>query len=194
MERPLGIELAVRRYDPAMRLVIVPRWDGSAIHDFYPWLTGHASRLGLRATVVPLRPVPNAPEPGPTIASVRAELDDPGSTIVLAHSVGCRAAMAAVGELAIPLHALLCVAGWFTVDRPWPAIVPWLDRALDVRPHTRAFEVLLSDDDPFTLDHAATRARFEAVGAVSHLVPGARHFNAAQEPAVLAALERLVTS
>lgn len=175
-----------------MRLVIVPRWGGSALDDFYPWLTAHADELGLHTSVAALRPVPNAPEPGPTIASVREQLDDPGATVVIAHSVGCRAAIAATGELAVPLRGLICVAGWFTVDRPWPSIVPWHDRALDLRPHARAFEALLSDDDPFTADHAATRARFEAIGAVAHLVPGARHFNGAREPAVLAALQRLL--
>jgi predicted alpha/beta hydrolase family esterase len=177
-----------------VRLVIVPRWGGAASHDFYPWLIAHATSLGWQTSVAALQPIANAPEPVPTIAGVRAELFDPASTIVLAHSVGCRAAIVAASQLAVPLQGLLCVAGWFTVDRPWPSIVPWLDASLDARPHARGFEVLVSDNDPFTADHASTQARFEVIGARPTLVPGAAHFNAAQEPAVLEALERLAAA
>lgn len=55
------------------------------------------------------------------------------------------------------------------------ARVPWLS-------------VVISDDDPFTADHVATRARFEQLGARVRLVPGGRHFNREEEPAAWQAL------
>jgi len=49
--------------------------------------------------------------------------------------------------------------------------------------------VLLSDNDPFTADSAANAALWRArLHAQVRLVPGARHFNGAQEPAVYDAL------
>jgi hypothetical protein len=53
--------------------------------------------------------------------------------------------------------------------------------------------VLLSDDDPFTRDAEETGRRFvSALGAEVQIVPGRRHFNAPEEPAVLAAVLRLL--
>ena len=54
---------------------------------------------------------------------------------------------------------------------------------------SRRFVVLLSDNDPFTSDFRENgRLWTERLGAEVVLVPGARHFNASQEPAVLDAL------
>jgi len=70
---------------------------------------------------------------------------------------------------ASPLAALLVVAGWFTVDRPWPSLLPWIET------------------------HATTKADFDArLGAVSQITPRARHFNAADEPAVTRAATALL--
>jgi len=53
--------------------------------------------------------------------------------------------------------------------------------------------VLLSDDDQFTADWEANRdAWITRLDADVRVVPGRQHFNAAQEPAVLAAIRDLV--
>ena len=176
-------------------LIIVPRWSGTEQSDFYPWLIGRAdSALDLPATVVALLPNKDAPEPGPTAHAVASAIATATRPIVLAHSVGCRAALIAAAGLpqGKRLGALICIAGWFTVDAPWPAIVPWLAEDLFEPARLRArvghFTAVISDDDPFTAGHAESRARFEQLGAEVTVVPGGRHFNAAEEPAAWRAL------
>jgi uncharacterized protein len=178
----------------SLTIVLVPRWGGTRENDFYPWLSERIEQeLGARLVVVDLVPTKEAPEPGPTIASVeKAIADDPAQTIVIAHSVGCRAALRAAETLTTPLRGLLCVAGWFTVDEPWIAIMPWLrDAKKPVAPRSQRIHVLLSDDDPFAADQEATRRDFEAIGAHVTIVPGGKHFNRSEEPDVFRALQAL---
>jgi predicted alpha/beta hydrolase family esterase len=148
--------------------------------------------------VAPLRPDPDRPE----IEACLEELAGlrPERTLLVGHSVGCQVLVRALARLREPeaarAPALLCVAGWWTVDRPWDTLRPWIEVPFD---HGRTaarcahIEVLLSDDDPFTHDVEATRRRFvEALGAEVRVAPGRRHFNAPEEPAVLAAVLRIL--
>lgn len=189
------------------RLVIVPRWAGTPRSDYYPWLV---AALAARPeppfeTVV----VADLPEPGtprldtwpPAIAALLG--DDPAvltDTLVLGHSVGCQAVLHALAGLpaGARVAGVLAVAGWWRVDSPWPTILPWQEQIPDlarVRAAAPALTVLLSDNDPFTADHQANAALWrERLGARIELVPGARHFNGAEEPAVLDALLRLAAA
>jgi len=169
--------------------------------DCYPWLVARArDELGIATRFVELAPSPDAPEPGPTAVAVATAIAAAHEPIVLAHSVGCRAALMAAAALdeGQTLPALICLAGWFTVDRPWPSIVPWLDPALfdlgRARAHVRELAAVISDDDPFTADHAATRASFERLGARVTLVSGGRHFNHPEEPAAWDAVAAAVAA
>jgi predicted alpha/beta hydrolase family esterase len=182
-------------------LIIVPRWGGTPSSDCYPWLVARArDELGVATRFAELAPSPGVPEPGPTAAAVATAIAAAHEPIVLAHSVGCRAALMAAASLGgdRTLPALICLAGWFTVDAPWPSIVPWLDPALfdleRARAHVRELVAVISDDDPFTADHAATRASFERLGARVTLVPGGRHFNRPEEPAAWDAVAAAVTA
>jgi len=177
-------------------LIIVPRWSGTGRSDFYPWLIARAAtELALPATVVDLRPTPDAPQPQPSADAVTSALVTTTRPIVLAHSVGCRAALIAAAALpeGQPLEALICIAGWFSVDAPWPTLLPWLaDDLVDasrLRARVRHLAVVLSDDDPYTRDHVRTRARFEDLGATVTVAAGRQHFNRAEEPAAWQALE-----
>jgi predicted alpha/beta hydrolase family esterase len=175
-----------------------------------PSLGRHAAlRLLPLADRRPARPfseiiVADLPDPGtprldtwpPAIATLLG--DDPAvlaHTTVLGHSVGCQALLHALARLTSPIAGMLAVAGWWRVDAPWPTILPWQDQLPDlarVRAVVPELTVLLSDDDPFTRDHAANAELWrERLGARIELIPGARHFNAAEEPAVLATLLRL---
>jgi len=176
-------------------LIVIPRWSGLERSDFYPWLCARARQeLGLTTYVAELRPTPDAPDPRATSHAVAAAIATANRPIVLAHSVGCRAALVAAAELSEgrTIGTLICVAGWFTVDAPWPTILPWLREDLfdptRVRVGAPRIAAVISDNDPFTADHAATRARFEQLGAAVTLVPGARHFNRPEEPAAWQAL------
>jgi predicted alpha/beta hydrolase family esterase len=184
------------------RLCIIPRWAGGPERDFYPWL-----RAQLAAEVPPRFDEilsPTMPDPGtPTIAawvSHIAEVLGPpdersraqlARTVLLGHSVGCQALLRYLADLpdGVEFAGLVCVAGWFAVDRPWPSILPWQQTPIAddrVVRRVRKIVVLLSDNDPFTADHAATAAAFQArLGAEVVFAPGRQHFNASEEPAVL---------
>jgi predicted alpha/beta hydrolase family esterase len=181
---------------PALdRLLLVPRWSGHEDSDFYPWLRRRLVALGFsgRLEAVPLQP-PDAPGLPATVGAVRERLgsaDAAARTLVLGHSVGAQAVMRALAELdhGATVGAVLLVAGWWSVDRPWPAIVPWIETpfAWDrTRVAARRCVVLISTDDPFTADADQTRSLFEArLGADVRVHAGGKHFNASEEPAVL---------
>jgi predicted alpha/beta hydrolase family esterase len=179
------------------RLCIVPRWSGGPDSDFYPWLRAQPAACARFDEILS----PSIARPGePTIAawleSLREitaglALDD---TYFLGHSVGCQAVLRFLEQSSeeTRVAGVLCVAGWWTVDRPWDSLRPWSDTPMDlgrVRAAGQRFSVLLSDDDPFTADWRENeRAWRERLGAEVRCVPGARHFNGAEEPAVLDAL------
>ncbi len=186
------------------RLVIVPRWSGRASSDFYPWLRAELAALPdapFAEVVIPELPDPDAPRldtwPPAILTALGTAPDLLARTVVLAHSVGVQATLHALAALpdGRRIAGLLAVAGWWHVDRPWPAIVPWQSTLPDlarVRAALGSLLVLLSDDDPFTADHAGNAALWqERLGARIQQVPGAKHFNTPTSPPVLAALRTL---
>lgn len=182
------------------RVILVPRLRGRADSDFYPWLARRLRELGWRGEVetAALRP-PDAPDLAATIASVRGRLGAPGRaarTVLVGHSVGAQAAMRALAEPGTAVAGLLLVAGWWTLDGPWPALAPWLETPFDwQRTRARAPRrvVLLSTDDPFTADAARTRRLFEErLEADVRIHDRAGHFNRSEEPEVLAAVAGMI--
>lgn len=183
------------------RLVVVPRWGGKPGSDYYPWLVASLADSGLEIVVCDL-PDPGTPRldtwPPEVLKVLGTDREALARTWVLAHSVGCQAALHALAELpdGLQIAGMLAVAGWWTVDKPWPTILPWQDNLADdarVRAAVPRISLLLSDNDPFTADHAGNAALWrERLAAEVTLAPGGKHFNYAQEPAVLAALLRLV--
>lgn len=186
------------------RLLIVPRWAGSPVSDFYPWLLNelqgeHPGRFGeARALALPHPELPDVRAwPAAIGAALGTDEDLLSRTFVLAHSVGCQALLRSLAELpeGLRVAGVLCVAGWWTLDRPWDSIKPWLSPISNLaraRDAAGTLRVLLSDDDPFTADHGENqRAWQEQLGARVELVRGRRHFNATAEPAVLGALLEL---
>lgn len=169
------------------RVVLVPRWSGTEESDWYPWLRRH-----LQVEVVPLRPTPDAPEIAPCVAELMSRVDDPSETLLIGHSVGCQVILRTLAELGRPANGVLLVAGWWTVDAPWDSIRTWIETPLDTdRIVADRTHVLLSDDDPFTADYEKTRRLFEQrLGATTEVHPGAKHFNKAEEPAVLEAIRK----
>ena len=183
------------------RLCIVPRWGGGPDRDFYPWLR---ASLDARAPMLFDEILsPEMPSPGtPTIEGWVGRIEeivgrDPRAlveTVIIGHSVGCQAVLRFLARLPEGARArgALLVAGWFQVDKPWDTLRPWMDTPIDdaaVRAHCDRFVVLLSDNDPFTASYEENgRAWEERLGAQVVMAPGRRHFNEAEEPAVLEAL------
>jgi predicted alpha/beta hydrolase family esterase len=181
-----------------MSLYLVPRWGGAPTSDFYPWLASELEARQLDRPTALAMPTPDEPTIEAWVAAIGDALPrDPGAlarTVLVGHSVGCQAILRWLSRLpdGVSVRGVLCVAGWWTVDRPWPTLRPWIDTSFDVgrvRVASARLVTLLSDDDPFTADFGANqRAWEERVGAQVHVVPGAKHFNAGVEPAVREAL------
>ena len=183
------------------RLCIVPRWSGGPDSDFYSWLRAQpAVRARVREHLAPTIAQPGQPTIAAWVESLRQSTagSDLGDTFFLGHSVGCQAVLRFLEQASehVRVAGVLCVAGWWTVDRPWDSIRPWIETPMDtgrVRRAGRRFSVLLSDDDPFTADWRENERLWrERLGAEVRCVPGGKHFNAAEEPAVLDALCALI--
>lgn len=173
------------------RVVVMPRWSGTPESDWYPWLRAALGEWGGALDVLTL-PDKDAPRIEACLAAIEAAVDEAtlGSTLLVGHSVGCQVMVRWLARRSGARAAgLLAVAGWWSVDAPWPSIVPWIESPVDTERARAAVErvvVLLSDDDPFTADHAANaRAWVARMGAEVRAVPGAKHFNGSVEPAVL---------
>lgn len=184
-----------------MRVVVVPRWGGIPSDDWYPWAAAELAGRGVRLSALDV-PDPAEPRIAAWVETTVAALaeEPPAETVLVGHSVGCRAALRAVELLpaGTRLGGLLLVAGWWEVDEPWDTLLPWQELGHD---HTRIRDVagrpvvLLSDDDPFTRDWAANRrAWIERLDADVRVHAGRQHFNAPEEPAVLAAMGELLAA
>lgn len=182
-----------------MRLVITPRWGGDAGSDFYPWLRAELGDRFDEIVTATLEPTADAPKITPTVTGLAPLLErDAAHTIALGHSVGCQATLRALARLGAGLKLAGCVlvAPWLAIDEPWDTIEPWIAEPIDdarVRQAVGPIRALLSTDDPFTADHAATSDQLSArFRAGVRVIDGAAHFNRAEEPEVLRAVRALL--
>lgn len=106
-------------------------------------------------------------------------------TLLVGHCVGFQACLRAIPLLVHHIAGLVGVAAWFSIDKPWRALGPWLhDFPSYEAAHAKCRRVLclISDNDPFTKDHEKTRRQLEErTGALVIVLPGAKHFNAPEE-------------
>jgi uncharacterized protein len=189
---------------PVDRVLIVPRWGGLPTSDFYPWLIESLqARFGRELDVRALAmPEPGTPRidtwPPAIVAEAGTDREVLRRTLLVGHSVGCQAVLRALAAMpeGVTVFGVLLVAAWFQVDRPWETILPWMHEAFDIghaRARTPWLDVLVSDNDPFTADFLRTAEDFRTrAGVEVVIVPGAKHFNAAEEPRVLSALVRRI--
>lgn len=177
------------------QVVVMPRWSGTPESDWYPWLRAELAGWHGEVTVLDL-PERDAPRIEPCIEAIASAVSDdamPG-TLLIGHSVGCQAMVRFLATRTEGIRAagLLCVAGWWAVDAPWPSIVPWIETPVDAdaaRAAAGPVTVLLGGGDPFTSDQKANGARWRArLGAEVIHVAGAKHFNETTAPAVGAVL------
>jgi predicted alpha/beta hydrolase family esterase len=189
------------RYGRPVRVVVVPRWGGTPSDDWYQWAAAELAGDGVRLSALDV-PEPSEPAIGAWVDATAAALaEEPAAeTVLVGHSVGCRAALRAaeLQPAGTRLRGLLLVAGWWEVDEPWDTLLEWQELEHDaarIRDAAGRPMVLLSDDDPFTRDWAANRrAWIERLGADVRVHVGCRHFNATEEPSVLAAIDELLAS
>jgi predicted alpha/beta hydrolase family esterase len=154
---------------------------------------------GTHAQVVPLRPAADAPEIDDCVEQIERTVGgDPEGCVLVGHSVGSRAVLHYLARLPEDrrVRGFLSVAGWWTIDEPWLALRPWIERPLDVDAARRAagaVRVLISDDDPYTSDWRSTKRLWEErIGANVAIRHGGRHFNGEHEVAALIRLSGLI--
>lgn len=183
---------------PITRVVLVPRWGSAGCDDFYPRLKEH---IGDRAAfIAPTFLRPDAPRIREWVPVVLAQLwVRPEEVLVVAHSMGCQAALRAAARLpeGAQIGGFLAVAGWWTVDAPWPGLAPWMNKDFDrMRARQSLGErchVMLSDNDPHTADWRSNQRLWqENLNATVQIVPGAAHFQDAEQAEVFTqVLQRL---
>jgi predicted alpha/beta hydrolase family esterase len=175
---------------PPVRILVTPRWGGTIDDDWYPWLASQVP--GIERVALPDASAPTIDRCARELA---AALGGGEPAIVVAHSVSCQGWLHAMGRTESRLVGFLAVAGWWTVDEPWPSIQPWIDATHDrgaLRTRLGEVRVLLGTNDPFTRDQQANAALWRArLGAAVRIVEDGRHFNRPEEPDVLLELSAL---
>lgn len=176
------------------RILVTPRWAGTIDSDWYPWLAA-----ALPAVVRVALPDPNAPTPEGCAAAFADALaaGDPRSTLIVGHSVSCLGWLHALASTDHTVAGFVAVAGWWTVDHPWPTLMPWIETRVPtetLRGRLGSVFVLLGANDPFTSDQATNSARWRTeLGATTEILDDVAHFNRAEEPAVRAAVMAIVS-
>jgi len=170
------------------RAILVPRFGGDVTADWYPAALPQLADLGIRTQVASLLPEPTAPGINETVAAIAEVVgEDPheiAQTILIGHSVGSRALLAYLSRHGAhrTFAGLVSVAGWFTVDEvsSYPAVAPWVNMDLNfasIASSAGPITVLLSDNDPFTVDWRANAADWLGkLGATVHIAHGAGHY------------------
>ncbi len=173
------------------RIYIFPRYSGDENSDWYQQIKHVSFFTDLNITIIPLS-FPNWDKPTCTefltfIKQVIPETEIDNNTYFVGHSVGCKAALLYLSELhtkkpELKMGGLMCVAGWWKVDNPWPQLYQWTNMQLDFEGIrdicNKNIVCLLSNNDPFTSDWQANKTEWETnLNAKVLIVPGAKHFN-----------------
>jgi uncharacterized protein len=173
------------------RIYIFPRYSGNENSDWYQMACTEIVLRNNQLCVIPLN-LPNwdRPETSEFLSFIEDkvplnELDY--DTFFVGHSIGCRAALLFLNELQkkkpfLRIGGLMCIAGWWTVDHPWPQLEQWIDITFNYESIqevcNRNIICLISDNDPFTTDNILNKSMWEdRLNARVITIPNARHFN-----------------
>ncbi|MCB9478510.1 MAG: alpha/beta hydrolase [Deltaproteobacteria bacterium] len=174
--------------DDLKRLILVPRWGGWPYSDWYPYFRGEiwtGAVEGIANFVLPDYPDVDSPKIDEWLKVLDAVMgDDPekiANTILITHSLGTRAAMHFLSRKPADYKVLglFAVAGWWTLDKPWPGLEPWAAEIdiPNVAPKIGKTVVVLSDNDEYTKDYQGNAALWrERLDAAVEMCPGANHF------------------
>jgi len=172
-------------------IYIFPRYSGDEDSD---WYQRAKQEIMIRDTSVIVNPLslPNWDNPDITtfLSFIERRLPQneiDSNTYFVGHSVGCKAALLYLSELqkknkSLKIGGLMCVAGWWTIDTPWPQLEQWINISVD---YEKIKEIcnhnivtLISDNDPFTSDTLTNKKLWEEkVNAKVRIVHDAKHFN-----------------
>jgi len=173
------------------KIYLFPRYSGTEDSDWYQQAKQKIMVSDKSVMVIPLS-LPNWDNPDITtfLSFIERRLPQneiDSNTYFVGHSVGCRAALFYLNELkkknqSLRIGGLMCVAGWWTVDNPWPQLEQWINISVDydgIREMCNEnITTLISDNDPFTSDTPTNKNHWEKnLNAKVLIVPNAKHFN-----------------
>jgi len=176
------------------RVYIFPRYSGTKNSDWYQQLKQLSCIPEEHIEIIPLS-LPNWDKPTCTeflsnIKEIIPENEIDFNTYFVGHSVGCNAALLFLNDLhhkkpKLKIGGLMCVAGWWKVDNPWPQLNQWTTMPLDFNGIqyicSNNIRCILSDNDPYTSDWSANKTEWEAnLNANVLIVPDAKHFNGSE--------------
>jgi len=173
------------------RIYIFPRYSGNENSDWYQKAKLEIMKSESNLLVIPLS-LPNwdKPEISKFLSFIENEIPMNGidsDTYFIGHSVGCRAALVYLNELqmknsSIKIGGLMCIAGWWSIDKPWPQLAQWINVAID---YNKIQEIcnhnivtLLSENDPYTSDYQKNMKLWkDKLNAKVSVIPNVMHFN-----------------
>ena len=173
------------------KIYLFPRYSGDEDSDWYQQAK-QEMMSGDKSVLVTLLSLPNWDYPEVTtflsfIARKLPQFEIDSDTYFVGHSVGCRAALLYLNELkkenqSLRIGGLMCVAGWWFVDKPWPQLEQWMNISVDyngIREMCNGnITTLISDNDPFTSDTLTNKYLWgKILKARVRIVQNARHFN-----------------
>lgn len=168
----------------------------SFFQPFTIWLTSPTARLQLFNEILCLDMPGDDNEDPPKLKEWLSKLvavlgTDPQllhRTLLIGHSCGAQACFRVLQYLPHHVAGVVAVAPWLEIDRPWPAVMPWLaDFPSYERIHAKCRRILclVSDNDPFTKNYEKTGKDLEdKTGALVIVVPGRKHFTGVEEEEV----------
>ncbi|WP_350348501.1 alpha/beta hydrolase [Agromyces sp. G08B096] len=162
------------------RAVIVHGYGATPDDHWFGWLADRLTRAGT-PTTVPALPDPGSPSRERWAAATAEALGVPGPDLtVIAHSLGCLAALRHLASLREPwrLGALVLVSGFVDPLPALPSLDGFIGDGVDVsaiRDRVESITVLRSDDDLIVpAEHTDRLAGL--LGTSAQVVPGAGHF------------------
>jgi len=173
------------------KIYLFPRYSGDEDSDWYQKAKQEMTSGYKSVRVIPLS-LPNWDYPDVTtfLSFIEHRLplfEIDSDTYFVGHSVGCRAALLYLNELqkknqSLRIGGLMCVAGWWTVDKPWPQLEQWIHICVDFEGIKKTcngnITTLISDNDPFTSDTSTNKNLWETnLNARVRIVQNAKHFN-----------------
>jgi uncharacterized protein len=187
----VGSLFKIKQTEEMKHIYIFPRYSGNENSDWYQQAANelNAKKDEYNVTILNL-PNWEKPDPEEFLAFIKTkvpavQLDE--NSYFIGHSVGCKAALLYLDFLAktnvgLKIGGLLCIAGWWTVDKAWEQLKLWIDQPIDY-PRIKEtcnhnIDCLLSDRDPYTRDTQSNKKEWEEkLDAMVNIIHKAKHFN-----------------
>ena len=184
-------------------IYIIHGWGGSPEEGWFPWLKQKLEKQGHKVHILEM-PNPDAPTIREWVPFLEKSITPTRETILIGHSIGCQTILRYLEILPIntTIHAVICVAGWFTLneletEEEKEIARPWLENPIDfkkVKTHANSFHYIYSDNDPYV--PLENKAIFEKnLGAHTHPLENYGHIggedNVRELPIVLDIIKSL---